>query len=34
LKEMGVAKKELQEKLTLKKKDLPQEETEVVVMKI
>lgn len=34
LKEMGVAKKELQDKLTLKKKDLPQEETQVVVMKI
>ena len=34
LKEMGVGKKETVDKLTLKKKDLPQEETEVVVMKI
>ncbi len=34
LKEIGAAKKEAQEKLTVKKKELPQEETEVVVMKI
>jgi len=34
LKEMGVGKKEAVDKLTLKKKDLPQEETEVVVMKV
>jgi len=34
LKEMGVSKKEATDKLTIKKKDLPQEETEVVVMKI
>jgi len=34
LKEMGVGKKEAVEKLTLKKKDLSQEETQVVVMKI
>jgi len=34
LKEMGVSKKEAVDKLTIKKKDLPQEETEVVVMKI
>jgi L-ascorbate metabolism protein UlaG (beta-lactamase superfamily) len=34
LKEIGAAKKEAQEKLTIKKKELPQEETEVVVMKI
>ncbi|KKS66028.1 MAG: hypothetical protein UV34_C0002G0009 [Parcubacteria group bacterium GW2011_GWB1_42_6] len=34
LKEIGAAKKEPQEKLTLKKKDLPQEDTEVVVMKV
>jgi len=34
LKEMGVGKKEVVDKLTIKKKDLPQEETEVVVMKI
>src|SRR3989339_587440 len=31
LKEMGVGKKEVVDKLTIKKKDLPQEETEVVV---
>ncbi len=34
LKEMGVSKKVAQDKLTIKKKDLPEEETEVVVMKI
>jgi len=34
LKEMGVGKKEAVEKLTLKKKDLPPEDMEVVVMKI
>jgi len=34
LKEMGTGKKEAQDKLTLKKKDLPQESTDVVVMKI
>ncbi|MEK7160720.1 MAG: MBL fold metallo-hydrolase [Patescibacteria group bacterium] len=34
LKEMGVAKKETIDKLTLKKKDLPEEETQVIVMKI
>ena len=34
LKEMGVSKKEAVDKLTIKKKDLPQEDTEVVVMKI
>ena len=34
LKEMGAGKKETVDKLTLRKKDLPQEETEVVVMKI
>jgi L-ascorbate metabolism protein UlaG (beta-lactamase superfamily) len=34
LKEMGVAKKETVEKLTLKKKDLPTEGTEVVVLKV
>lgn len=34
LKEMGEAKKEAVDKLTLKKKDLPEEETQVVVMKI
>lgn len=34
LKEMGVAKKETTDKLTLKKKDLPPEETQVVVMRI
>lgn len=34
LKEMGVGKKETVDKLTLKKKDLPQEDMEVVVMKI
>ena len=34
LKEMGVAKKETVDKLTLKKKDLPQEDMEVMVMKI
>lgn len=34
LKEMGVSKKETLDKLTLKKKDLPEEETEVKVMKI
>jgi len=34
LKEMGAGKKEAVDKLTLKKKDLPQEETEIVIMKI
>ncbi len=34
LKEMGVAKKEAVDKLTIKKKELPEEDTEVVVMKI
>jgi L-ascorbate metabolism protein UlaG (beta-lactamase superfamily) len=34
LKEMGASKKVPQDKLTVKKKDLPEEETEVVVMKI
>jgi len=34
LKEMGVAKKETADKLTLKKKDLPREGMQVVVMKI
>ncbi|TSC53784.1 MAG: hypothetical protein LiPW39_73 [Parcubacteria group bacterium LiPW_39] len=34
LKEMGAGKKEAVDKLTLKKKDLPPEETEVVVMKV
>lgn len=34
LKEMGVAKKDAVDKLTLKKKDLPEEETQVVVMRI
>jgi len=34
LKEMGAGKKPAVDKLTLKKKDLPEEETEVVVMKI
>ncbi len=34
LKEMGVAKKEAVEKLTIKKKELPEEDTEVVVMRI
>lgn len=34
LKEMGAEKKTALEKLTIKKKDLPQEEIEVVVMKI
>jgi L-ascorbate metabolism protein UlaG (beta-lactamase superfamily) len=34
LKEMGISKKETIDKLTLKKKDLPQEDMEVVVMKI
>ncbi len=34
LKEMGIAKKEAVDKLTLKKKDLPEEETQVVVMRI
>jgi L-ascorbate metabolism protein UlaG (beta-lactamase superfamily) len=34
LKEMGIAKKEVVDKLTLKKKDLPQDKTDVVVMKI
>ncbi len=34
LKEMGIGKKEAVDKLTLKKKDLPQEETEVIIMKI
>lgn len=34
LKEMGVPKKETLDKLTLKKKDLPEAETEVKVMKI
>jgi len=34
LKEMGIAKKEAVDKLTIKKKDLPEEETQVVVMKI
>lgn len=34
LKEMGASKKVAQDKLTIKKKDLPPEETEVVVMKV
>lgn len=34
LKEMGQAKKEAVDKLTIKKKDLPEEETQIVVMKI
>ena len=34
LKEMGVAKKDAVDRLTLKKKDLPEEETQVVVMRI
>ncbi|MBU2264838.1 MBL fold metallo-hydrolase [Patescibacteria group bacterium] len=34
LKEMGMAKKDAVDKLTLKKKDLPEEETQMVVMKI
>lgn len=34
LKEMGISKKEAVDKLTMKKKDLPQEGMEVVVMKI
>src|SRR3989344_1604423 len=34
LKEMGAPKKEAVDKLTLKKKDLPEEEPEVIVMKI
>ena len=34
LKEMGAAKKETVDKLTLKKKDLSQDDTQVVVMKI
>ena len=34
LKEMGAPKKEVVDKLTLKKKELPEEETEIVVMKI
>ncbi len=34
LKEMGETKKEAVDKLTLKKKDLPEEETQVVVMRI
>lgn len=34
LKEMGISKKDAVDKLTLKKKDLPQEDMEVVVMKI
>jgi hypothetical protein len=34
LKEMGVTKKEAVDKLTIKKKEMPEEETEVVVMKI
>ena len=34
LKEMGIGKKEVVDKLTIKKKDLPQEDMEVVVMKI
>jgi len=34
LKEMGVSKAQPVEKLTIKKKDLPEEETEVVVMKV
>ncbi|OIO47722.1 MAG: hypothetical protein AUJ32_02195 [Parcubacteria group bacterium CG1_02_40_82] len=34
LKEMGVAKKETVDKLTIKKKELSEEETEVVIMKI
>jgi L-ascorbate metabolism protein UlaG (beta-lactamase superfamily) len=34
LKEMGIGKKEVLDKLTLKKKDLPEGETQVVVMKI
>ncbi len=34
LKELGAAKNEPVDKLTLKKKDLPQEETEIVIMKV
>lgn len=34
LKEMGVSKKEIVDKLTIKKKDLPDEGTKVLVMKI
>ncbi|MBU3901523.1 Zn-dependent hydrolase, partial [Patescibacteria group bacterium] len=34
LKEMGMAKKDTVDRLTLKKKDLPEEEMRVVVMKI
>jgi len=34
LKEMGIAKKETVDKLTIKKKDLPEEDMEVVVMHI
>lgn len=34
LREMGIAKKETIEKLTIKKKDLPIEEMEVIIMKI
>lgn len=34
LKEMGTGKKEAVDKLTLKKKDLPAENTEVIIMKI
>ena len=34
LKEMGISKKETFDKLTLKKKDLPQEGMEVKVMRI
>jgi len=34
LKEMGISKKEVVDKLTIKKKELPEEETQVVVMKV
>ena len=34
LKEMGIAKKDTVDKLTIKKKELPEEDTQVVVMKI
>jgi len=34
LKEMGISKKEAVDKLTIKKKDLPQEDMEVIVMRI
>jgi hypothetical protein len=34
LKEMGISKKETFDKLTLKKKDLPQEGMEVKVMRV